>query len=151
MTEEPKHIIRPNGTQEWYLNGKLHREGGPAYEGSHNSCQEWWLHGERHRLDGPAQIYGIGTDLVVQEWWVHDQRHRSDGPAITISDGQQEWYVHGHRHRLDGPAYVGANNSQEWWVNGNHITSKVQAWMEQQGVTWPWDDETQMQFVLTFA
>ena len=33
------------GTKKWYLNGKLHREDGPAVERS-NGTKEWWLNGK---------------------------------------------------------------------------------------------------------
>jgi hypothetical protein len=123
MTEEPKHIIRPNGTQEWCLNGKLHREGGPAYI-SRGGTRSWWVNGKRHRLEGPA---------------------------VIRFDTYQSWYINGKRHRLDGPAIIEPDGDQEWWVNGKEITDEVISWMQQQGVTWPWDEETQMQFVLTFG
>ena len=65
--------------------------------------------------------------------------------------GSQEWLVNGQRHRLDGPAVICAAGSQEWWVRGKSITDEVEAWMETQGVTWPWNDETQMLFILTWG
>jgi hypothetical protein len=37
-----------DGTKVWYLNGKLHREDGPAVESTDGS-KAWYLHGERHR------------------------------------------------------------------------------------------------------
>ena len=36
------------GTQKWYLNGKIHREDGPAAIYSYGG-QQWWIHGELHR------------------------------------------------------------------------------------------------------
>ena len=45
--------VYDNGDKYWYLNGKLHREDGPAVEWS-NGSKEWWLNGELHREDGPA-------------------------------------------------------------------------------------------------
>ena len=86
-----------------------------------------------------------------QEWWVNDQLHRPDGPAVISAYGPQAWYVNGQRHRLDGPAVIWANGDQERWVNDQNITTQVEAWMQTQAVTWPWDDQTQMQFILTFG
>ena len=37
-------IIRPDGTQVWYLNGECHREDGPAIIGSDGS-EKWFLNG----------------------------------------------------------------------------------------------------------
>lgn len=36
----------------WYLNGKRHREDGPAVEWAHGR-QEWWLHGQRQPKPAP--------------------------------------------------------------------------------------------------
>ena len=61
---KPECKISSDGTQRWYLNGVLHREGGPAViepEGS----QSYWLNGLRHREDGPAIIYSDG----YEEWY----------------------------------------------------------------------------------
>ena len=43
----------PDGSKEWYLNGRLHREDGPANEWPDGS-KHWYLNGKRHREDGPA-------------------------------------------------------------------------------------------------
>ena len=51
------------GTKEWWLNGKLHREDGPAVEGSDGS-KFWYLDGKLHREDGPAVEYASGS-----KWW----------------------------------------------------------------------------------
>jgi len=56
-----------DGTKKWYLNGKLHREDGPAIE------------------------YASGT----KEWWLNGNLHREDGPAIEWANGVKEWYVNG--------------------------------------------------------
>ena len=86
--------VYDNGTKYWYLNGKQHREDGPAVEGS-DGHKEWRLNGELHRADGPAS-----------EW----------------SDGSGFWYLNGKLHREDGPAYEWANGGKQWWVNGVELT-----------------------------
>lgn len=40
-------IIYPNGTQEWYVNGILHRESGPAIVDKVFGRHEWYWQGER--------------------------------------------------------------------------------------------------------
>jgi hypothetical protein len=57
-------------TRRWYLNGKLHREDGPAVEYADGS-KEWWINGQCHREDGPAVEYADGT---TKEWWLSDVR-----------------------------------------------------------------------------
>ena len=55
--------VSSDGTKEWYLHGKLHREDGPAIEYANGS--KWrYLHGKSHREDGPAVEYVDGT-----KWW----------------------------------------------------------------------------------
>ena len=59
--------VYTNGTKEWYLNGKLHREDGPAVE-----CT-------------------VGT----KSWYLNGKLHREDGPAIEWTDGTKSWYLNG--------------------------------------------------------
>ena len=87
----------------------------------------------------------------TQVWRVNDQLHRLDGPARIYADGQQEWWVNHQLHRLDGPAVIYADGRQEWRVCGKDITPQVEAWMKDHAITWPWNDETQMQFILTWG
>jgi hypothetical protein len=65
---------------EFWFNGLLHREDGPALEGQRLGLtyEEYWLEGRLHRQSGPA----VRHDCVREEWWVQNQRHREDGPAI---------------------------------------------------------------------
>ena len=95
-------------------------------------------------------VYGTTLD-GTQEWRLKGQLHRLDGAAVIYANGSQEWRIQGRLHRLEGPAYIGANGTQEWWVRGQNITTQVNSWMQTQAVTWPWDDQTQMQFILTFG
>lgn len=56
------------GDVRWYLNGKLHRENGPAIERS-DGLRQWFQHGTLHREDGPAvEIEGS------KEWWLNDEK-----------------------------------------------------------------------------
>jgi hypothetical protein len=56
--EKSEYAIR------YYLNGKLHRINGPAYE-SIDGTKIWYQNGKRHRIDGPAIEYSDG----YKEWW----------------------------------------------------------------------------------
>ena len=60
--------VYPNGDKSWYLNDKLHREDGPAYEGA-NGTKSWYLNGKRHREDGPAVEYANGSKF----WYLNDE------------------------------------------------------------------------------
>ena len=50
------------GDKEWYLNGKRHREDGPAIEYA-NGDKYWYINGKLHRVDGPAIEYNTGTKV----------------------------------------------------------------------------------------
>ena len=55
------------GGRHWYLNGKRHREDGPAVEWA-NGDREWYRNGKWHREDGPA----IEWTNDYREWWLND-------------------------------------------------------------------------------
>jgi antitoxin component YwqK of YwqJK toxin-antitoxin module len=59
-------MVQDCGTKEWYLNGKLHREDGPAIEYV-SGTKMWYLNGKLHREDGPAAEGSGGT----KEWWLN--------------------------------------------------------------------------------
>ena len=67
MSEQPIMTITADGTKKWYLNGKFHREDGPAIE------------------------YADGA----KEWYLKNKLHREDGPAIERVDGSKCWYLNG--------------------------------------------------------
>ena len=81
-----------NGNKEWYLNGKLHREDGPAVERA-NGYKEWRLNDKLHREDGPAVEYASGT----KEWYLNGKRHREDGPAVERASGDKMWFLDGQQ------------------------------------------------------
>ena len=43
---QPEMIIGPTGAKFWYLDGKFHREDGPAIEYA-DGYKEWWLNGKQ--------------------------------------------------------------------------------------------------------
>jgi hypothetical protein len=94
MTNYIKYKVRvyADGDKFWYLNGKLHREDGPAVEDSDGN-KFWYLNGQLHREDGPAIEWANGNKC----WYIKAKRHREDGPAIEYSDGYKVWYLNGER------------------------------------------------------
>ena len=82
--------VYDDGSKEWCLNGKLHREDGPAMEWS-NGYKAWYLNGKHHREDGPAIEFANGS----KEWFLNDKLHREDGPAIEWACGDKYWYLNG--------------------------------------------------------
>ena len=60
-----------------------------------NGDRFWDLNGKRHREDGPAIEWADGS----KEWLRHGNRHREDGPAIECSQaGVNYWYLDGVRY-----------------------------------------------------
>jgi hypothetical protein len=57
-----------NGDKYWFLNGKLHREDGPAVEYS-DGCASWYLNNKLHREDGPAIDHSNGDTY----WWLNGE------------------------------------------------------------------------------
>jgi hypothetical protein len=98
MKNEPELKVYPNGYREWYLNGK------------------------RHRQDGPAIEHSDGT----REWYLNGERHRQDGPAVERADGTRFWYLNGKLHRQDGPAVECPNGYHEWWLNWEQFKDSTQ-------------------------
>jgi len=83
-----------NTTRCWYLNGKKHREDGPAVM-SVDGSKYWYLNGELHREDEPAVIYVNGSKI----WYLNGELHREDGPAVMWVDGSKQWYLNGKRQQ----------------------------------------------------
>jgi hypothetical protein len=79
-----------NGSKSWWLNGKLHREDGPAIEEADGS-KYWYLNGKIHREDGPAVEYANG----YKTWHLNGKCHRADGPAVEYADGSKAWVLEG--------------------------------------------------------
>jgi len=74
--------IDKDGTKRWYLNGKLHREDGPAIEYTDGN-KFWCLNGKLHRTDGPAcEYFGgykqwyINNESLSQEEYLHRTRKK---------------------------------------------------------------------------
>jgi len=56
-----------------------------------DGTQDWFLNGKLHRTDGPAVIWTDGA----QEWFLNGKLHRTDGPAVIWFDGARFWYLNG--------------------------------------------------------
>ena len=82
---EAKLIATPDGTKRWYCAGKLHRDGGPAYEGV-DGMKMWFRHGEIHREDGPALIQPDGKE----EFWLNGKQFSEKEFAERLKRIEQE-------------------------------------------------------------
>jgi hypothetical protein len=81
--------------------------------------KQWWVNGKLHRDDGPAIELADGTCA----WYQNDMLHRTDGPALLGADGYNVWYCNGKLHRTDGPAIEYANGDKEYYINDIKLTS----------------------------
>jgi starvation-inducible outer membrane lipoprotein len=58
---------------------------------SADGYKSWWLNGKRHREDGPAAEWANGG----KEWWLNGKRHREEGPATEYPGGYKSWHLNG--------------------------------------------------------
>jgi hypothetical protein len=85
-----------------------------------NKIKSWYVDGKRHREDGPAIEWHDGT----KSWYAHGKEHRTDGPAIEKADGRKCWIFDGKIHRLDGPAIEWPNGYKEWYIGGERYSEE---------------------------
>lgn len=97
----------------YYQNGLLHREDGPAAI-DHYGGQYYYQNGRPHREGAPAVISHNGDQYYFQ----NGNLHRLDGPAIIHNNGDQEYYQNDKLHRLDGPAIINTNGTIQYWIDG---------------------------------
>jgi hypothetical protein len=76
--------------------------------------------GKLHREDGPAVECASG----YKEWWLNDLHHREGAPAVEHVNGTKEWYLNGVHHREDGPAFEGVHGYKEWYLHGEELTEQ---------------------------
>ena len=119
-----------HGMKEWYYDGVLHRDDGPAVK-LLSGGELWYRHGVRHR-DGdlPAVVLTNGN----RSWWKNGVWHRENGPAVEYGNGDKEWWLNGKKHREGGlPAVEYFDGRREWWIKGvkydGHIREKKPDWM----------------------
>jgi hypothetical protein len=122
MTEDIQVVEFPTKT-EYTRRGRFHRIDGPAIEWK-NGSEEYYLSGKRHREDDYAVLMKDDAGNVrYTQWWRFGKLHRTDGPAIILADGSEEWYLDGIRHRVGGPAFTRRDSSgeiivEQWFTDG---------------------------------
>ena len=95
-----------------------------------NGTKKWQLDGRFHREDGPAIEYKNGDT----EWFINGIHHREDGPAIEFVDGTFFWIHRNKLHKLDGPAVKHSYGSSYWYIHGNDITEKITQWAKEHDI-----------------
>lgn len=103
--------------QEWCERGKRHNPNGPAVIDMRNDERrmEWYLDGKLSRNDGPAIVVHDEQGRLVREgFYQAGKHHRVDGPAELQYDPDtgiaytEMWKVNGQLHREGNlPAIIG--------------------------------------------
>jgi len=87
--------VYANGDKHWYLNGKRHREDGPACEYA-NGDKSWYLNGRYHREDGPAIEYGDGYKAYyLNDKLLTEQEHKRATTSKPTSCSGKEVVIDG--------------------------------------------------------
>jgi len=90
----------------------------------------------------------------MEKWYNNKgQYHCEDGPAyVDHVIGYACWYINGVRHRIDGPAVeVNGDRQNYWFINGKLIVDDVDAWVEENNFSIPFNEPTQMLFLMKFG
>ena len=80
-------VVDAAGDKQWYRNGELHREDGPAIEWDDGN-KEWYRNGQRHRDDGPAAEHANGNKS-----WFRDGVKLTDEQVAALLQELQEQKV----------------------------------------------------------
>ena len=92
--------VYPEGYKIWYLNGKIHREDGPAIEWA-NGDKSWYLNGILHREDGPA-IEAANGD---KSWWINGKQ-LTEAEHKAATSPKKKLSCNGKEVVIDGVTYV---------------------------------------------
>jgi len=73
-------LKKEDGTIQYFKNGSLHREDGPALI-FHDGYEYYYQNDELHRLDGPADIHPDGSC----EYYIHNIKTSKEGLELYVS------------------------------------------------------------------
>jgi hypothetical protein len=93
----------------------------------YNGGKGWFVDGKHHREDGPAYIHPDGS----KRWYIHGKKHRIDGPAVELIDGERSWFLNDkHILKKEHPFNIFRNEynlpeDYEEWPNRYKILFKL--------------------------
>ena len=122
-------VISPAGVIYWKVNGRCHRDDGPAIEWA-NGSKEWYKDGKLHRVGAPAREL---TDYK-KEWYIDGLKHREDGPAIerpNASCFKDLWYLDGAHIKTEKDYYLAQYRKYQGTPLGNKMAAKLLGASEQ--------------------
>ena len=92
--------VYADGTKHWHLNGKCHREDGPAVEYA-DGTKSWYLNGKCHREDGPAVEWADGTKswFLNGEYLTQEEHQSATNPAKELTVAEIEKLL-GHQVKI---------------------------------------------------
>lgn len=114
-------VTAPDGVvlkEEWYCNGHLDREDGPArivhaLIGPNVHISIWFRRDVMHRDGGPAwYMHTASGEIFAETWMRNGVEHRDDGPSHS-DNTNKHWRVNGKLHRLDGPSTIETKENGE--------------------------------------
>ncbi len=90
------YVVTEGDWTMWFKDAEmkiLHRDNGPAWE-SVNGDKHWYVDGKQHRDGGPAVVL---ADDGGEIWYKYDLRHREDGPAVEGPNGGGQYWLNDKR------------------------------------------------------
>ncbi len=116
-------VTKSIGVVEYYINGKLHRNGDhPAYTRHRLPICDNELINLQNDLDYNSDRYGYYCDQYYKTGQLHrdDDPDGNELPAICWDDGKLEYYKNGQLHRnSDNPAIIFPNGEKHYYKNNN--------------------------------
>jgi hypothetical protein len=103
---------------------------------------KWMVNGKYHREDGPAIISPDGT----AHWMINGKHHRENGPAyvgfISGRNWELKWIKNGVLNRYPEPAVVSYADTPVFYYNGKRVSNlEGLRTLEKTGVKWEADED----------
>lgn len=120
---EDEQFIPLVSYKHWYVNGKRHRENGPAVEYSDGS-EEWWVNDQLHREDGPA----VTTSMIDQEeyWLNNNQMSKEEWQAATNTSLVKVFFFDEEHNQKGMKEYLSANDLTQFFKTSAHGKMKIE-------------------------
>lgn len=111
--------ISNNGTREWWVDGKRHRNNDLPALIFNNGNNQWWVDGKRHREGNLPAI--IRTRNLKKTRHMHDNIHTQHEGIIK----ENLWFYKDHKYRInDLPTTMYNDDVYTWYylkINFNDI------------------------------
>jgi hypothetical protein len=81
--------------EEYYRDGKLHRQGGPAViikNSDGSTTEKYFRDGKRHREDGPAYVRQYADGSTLKEYYINDTFQRRESNSFFAISGVTVWH-----------------------------------------------------------